>query len=618
MLKISALSAAVLAAVSFHTSATQEIERITVTANKIEQSQKDVLASVSVIERTDIERSGARDLVTLLSQQAGIQINSNGGFGHNAGLTLRGASSKHTLVLIDGNRVGSATLGYKSIAKVPLQSIERVEILKGSRAAIYGSDAMAGVINIITRRAEHTTADITLGSNSYRNAQVATSFKNDALTVLANVGYEETDNFDVLQGTQPDSDGHDNTSYGLRAEYQITPESKAFAAFQGSEGDTSYDSRFGSSNSTVYQDKFDNQFLSIGFEMQLGNVSHALTATKSQDESVDVSEFGASKTVTKRNIFNYDGHIDVQENWVVLGGVNATEDDVSASTSTYVQSKRDTLGVFVGTVYEYDQALVEATVRYDDDDQFGSEVTHSLALGYKVHRDATFRLAHNTGYKAPTFNDLYFPSSGNPALLPEESDNFELGLKAAMADTVIDFAIYQTDYTNKIVWRPNANGNWGPDNVENAQHQGLELSISNTWLYGIESDLNFAFVNAKDKTNGKPLPQVAKSTVNWQLAKQWDDFEVITELHFRGRRDSTAALPTGEAFRLNSYTLVNLAANYDLSDALKLSARIENLLDKEYGAVASSLVMNEQSEVTGVNYYNTPERRFFVNLQYRF
>ncbi|AOT09656.1 TonB-dependent receptor domain-containing protein [Pseudoalteromonas luteoviolacea] len=618
MLKISALSAAVLAAVSFHTSATQEIERITVTANKIEQSQKDVLASVSVIERTDIERSGARDLVTLLSQQAGIQINSNGGFGHNAGLTLRGGSSKHTLVLIDGNRVGSATLGYKSIAKVPLQSIERVEILKGSRAAIYGSDAMAGVINIITRRAEHTTADMTLGSNSYRNAQVATSFKSDALTVLANLGYEETDNFDVLQGTQPDTDGHDNTSLGLRAEYQITSESKVFAAFQGSEGDTNYDSRFGSSNATVFQSKFDNQFLSIGFETQQGNVSHAFTATKSQDESVDVNEFGASKTVTKRNILNYDGHIDVQENWVVLGGINATEDDVSESTSTYVQSKRDTLGVFVGTVYEYDQALVEATVRYDDDDQFGSEVTHSLAVGYKVHRDATFRLAHNTGYKAPTFNDLYFPSSGNPALSPEESDNFELGLKASVADTVIDFAIYQTDYTNKIVWRQDTNGNWGPDNVENAQHSGLELSISNTLMFGIESNFNYAFVNAKDNTNGKPLPQVAKSTANWQLAKQWDDFEVITELQFRGERDSTASLPTGEAYRLDSYTLVNLAANYDFSDAVKLSARIENLFDKEYGAVASSLVKNEQSEVTGVNYYNTPERRFFVNLQYRF
>ncbi|MCG7547158.1 TonB-dependent receptor [Pseudoalteromonas sp. Of7M-16] len=618
MIKISALSAAVIAAVSFHTSASQEIERITVTANKIEQSQKDVLAAVSVIDRADIERSGARDLATILSQQAGIQINANGSFGHTTTIALRGGSSDHTLVLIDGVRVGSATLGYKSIEKIPLQSVERVEIVKGSRAAIYGSDAMAGVINIITRRAEHTTADVTVGSNSYRNGQVATSYTYEDLTILANLGHEETDNFDVLQGTQPDSDGHDNTSLGLKAEYQIAPDSKLFAAFQGSEGDTFYDNPFGSQNDTAYLDEYDNQVLSLGFETQLGQTSHAFTVTKSQDESVSVDESKRQKTITKRTIFNYDGHIDVQENLVVLGGVSASEDDVSASTLVYEQSTRDTLGVFVGSVYEYDQALVEATVRYDDDDQFGSEVTHSVALGYKVHRDATFRFAHNTGYKAPTFNDLYYPGSGNPALLPEESDNFELGLKASLADTTVDFAVYRTDYTNKIAWAPNAQGNWAPANIDNALHQGLEVSVLNTLMFGIESNFNYAFVNAKDESKGKPLPRIAKHSANWLLSKQWNELEVVTELQFRGQRDSSRSTPTGEAFNLSSYTLVNLAANYELSDALKLSARVENLFDKEYGAVVSSLVSNEQQEVVSVNYYNTPERRFFVNLQYRF
>ncbi|MCF2857360.1 TonB-dependent receptor [Pseudoalteromonas sp. SMS1] len=619
MLKISALSAAVLAAVSFHTSATQNIERITVTANKIEQSQKDVLASVSVIERTEIERSGARDLASVLSQQAGIQLNSNGGFGHATGLSLRGASSKHTLILIDGIRVGSATLGYKSIENIPLQSVERIELVKGSRAAIYGSDAMAGVINIITRKSEHTTIDVALGSNRYRSAQAATSYTHEDLTISANLGLEETDNFDVLQGKQPDSDTHENTSFGLKAEYQIAQNSKVFAAFQGSEGDTAYDNAFGSDLATEYLSKFDNQVLSLGYEMKLENTSHLFSASQSKDKSVNVGELSTSNTETLRTTFAYDGRFDVQENLILHGGVTASEDDVSESTTMYQLGKRDSLGIFVGSLYEYEQALLEATVRYDDDEQFGSEITHSVALGYKVHRDATFRIAHNSGYKAPTFNDLYFPGSGNPDLEPEESQHFEIGLKAELAQTSIDFAIYRTDYTNKIAWAPNTQGQWAPANVDDALHQGLEISIAKTLMYGIESSFNYAFVNAKDESKNKPFPRVAKHTANWQLAKEWGDLQVVTQIQFRGGRDSAQTLyPSGEVFGLSSYTLANLVAHYAFTDQLKLSARVENLFDKRYHAVVSSLVTDEQSNPTVVNYYNTPERRVFVNLQYRF
>lgn len=191
MINKTALGVAISAALSFSASAEQTIERITVTANKFEQSINNVLASVNVIERIDIEQGNYRDLPTLLSTQVGFQINSNGGFGQNAGVSLRGTGSGDTLILIDGVRTGSATLGQKALSNVPLNSIERIEIIKGSRAAVYGSDALAGVINIITRESDNLSVSATFGSDAYQDYQMAGSVKSSDMRSAFNAGFEK-------------------------------------------------------------------------------------------------------------------------------------------------------------------------------------------------------------------------------------------------------------------------------------------------------------------------------------------------------------------------------------------------------------------------------------------
>ena len=220
MLNKTTLGVAISAALSFSSSgAEQSIEKITVTANKFEQSINDVLASVNVIERAEIEASNVRDLPTLLSTRVGFQVNPNGGFGQNTGVSLRGTGSGDTLILIDGVRTGSATLGQKALNNVPLNSIERIEIIKGSRAAVYGSDALAGVINIITRESDNLSLSATFGSDSYQNYQVAGSVKSGDITTAFNAGFEKTDNFDVLQGVAPDEDGYENKNLGFKVNY---------------------------------------------------------------------------------------------------------------------------------------------------------------------------------------------------------------------------------------------------------------------------------------------------------------------------------------------------------------------------------------------------------------
>ncbi len=217
MLNKTALSAAIATALSFSAFADQNVEHITVTANKFEQSLESALSAITVIGRAEIEKSNVQDVVSLLDNVAGIQAVRNGGFGQSVSLFLRGNDAKHTLVLIDGVRVTDANSGDNSLNNLPLNSIERIEIIRGAKAAIYGSDAIAGVINIISREGNNNTIALTTGSNNYSKTEATVNYKKDKFSIAANAGYTHTDGYDVIEKDPEaaitknhDSDGYYN------------------------------------------------------------------------------------------------------------------------------------------------------------------------------------------------------------------------------------------------------------------------------------------------------------------------------------------------------------------------------------------------------------------------
>ncbi|MEI8605591.1 TonB-dependent receptor plug domain-containing protein [Pseudoalteromonas sp. B160] len=271
MLNKSTLGVAIAAALSFSVSAEQSIERLTVTANKFEQSITDVLASVTVIERSDIEKNNYRDLPSILSNIAGVDIVRNGGFGQKADVFVRGATAKYTLVLVDGVRVSDASSGSVSLTNIPVNSIERVEIVKGARAAIYGSDAVAGVINIITRQATNNTLSATLGTDSYENYQLAGGIVKDAVTFHYNLGYENTDGYDVTgkDPSQPvtkdhDDDGYTNKNIGFNLAYKTENAGVFSLLSQYSKGQGEYDNAYGND---AYD--FENYTAKLGWKKAL-------------------------------------------------------------------------------------------------------------------------------------------------------------------------------------------------------------------------------------------------------------------------------------------------------------------------------------------------------------
>ena len=608
MLNKTTLGVAISAALSFSVSgAEQSIEKITVTANKFEQSINDVLASVNVIERAEIEASNVRDLPTLLSTRVGFQVNPNGGFGQNTGVSLRGTGSGDTLILIDGVRTGSATLGQKALNNVPLNSIERIEIIKGSRAAVYGSDALAGVINIITRESDNLSLSATFGSDSYQNYQVAGSVKSDDITTAFNAGFEKTDNFDVLQGVAPDEDGYENKNLGFKVNYTDAHYGDFKLLGQYSEGYADYDSRFSPAGSTIERDDFKNYQLSAGWSKNYTNQTHSIDLALSTDDSdntyVDFSVGPTTSTfITKRTQIDYNGQYLLSNELNISGGVNWYNDDVSHSSQLFVEDSRDVLAVFVGAYYDADKVLANLTVRQDDDEQFGDETTYTAAAGYHLSEDATFRISQSTGFKAPTFNDLYYPLYGNPDLQPEKSVNRELGLSVDFDIAQVDIAIFRNNIEDKIDY----DANFALANIDEARYEGVEFSLSQQF-FGFDSNLNFAYLSAEDEETGAELRNVAKRTFNWELAKQFGAFDASLDMQYRSDRQ-------GAVTRLGSYTLWNLAGNYQVNEHIEVSLRVENLFDKEYNAVDS----NTDFTTGEVYYYNTPERRFFAGASYQF
>lgn len=609
MLNKTILGVAISAALSFSVSAADNsIEKITVTANKFEQSINNVLASVNVIERSEIEASNVRDLPTLLSTQVGFQINPNGGFGQTSGVSLRGTGSGDTLILIDGVRTGSATLGQKALSNVPLNSIERIEIVKGSRAAVYGSDALAGVINIITREADNLSLDATFGSNAYQNYQLAGSVKSGDVISAFNAGFEKTDGFDALQGVAPDDDGYENKNLGFKVNYSDEHYGDFKLLGQYSEGFADYDSSFSPASSTVETGDFKNYQLSAGWSKNYTNQSHSIDVAFATDDSDStyVDSFTGnpltSTFITKRSQLDYTGQYQVSPQLNFSGGVNWYNDDVSNSSQEFVEDSRDVLAVFVGAYYDADNVLANLTVRQDDDEQFGDETTYTAAAGYHLSENATFRISQSTGFKAPTFNDLYYPNFGNPDLQPEKSVNRELGLNVNFDIAKVDFALFRNDIEDKIDY----DENFALANISEARYEGVEFSLTQQIL-GFDSHFNFAYLSAENKETGDELRNVAKRTVNWEIAKQFGNFDARIDMQYRSDRQ-------GAVTRLGSYTLWNIAGNYQVNEHIEVSLRVENLFDRDYNVVDS-----RSDFTTGeVYYYNTPERRFFAGASYQF
>ncbi len=572
--------------------ATDNTETIIVTANRSTQDKFDALASVDVIDRAAIEQIQPDSIAELLTRVSGVTATTQGSAGHQTSLFIRGTNSDHVLVLVNGVRVGSATLGSKEFATIPVALVERVEIVKGPRAALWGSDAIGGVIQIFTRQLDAGQGQVgaSFGHDSFWQGYGAIGFGNNSHKYTLSAVAEKTDGYDVVTpdpnnifaANQPDADGYDRQSVSIVGLSQFSETFSLEVNAQFDQGNTEIDASFGG-------DEFDhdNYHALVRGHWQIDSTHVQLSYAKSVDENEDngskqydgaVNSFFKTTRNQLTGIAQYsyanDSSITVGADWY---------DEEVASHTLYSDTKRDAFAVFVSARQEANEWKVEQALRYDNVGETDSEVTYQFSVGYQFTDHWLVALSHGTGFKAPSFNDLYWPSAfgsaGNPDLVSETSTNTELLARYQQNNIEIEVSAYNTDIDDLIEWAPIDSSDpfsgWQPTNVAKAKIKGLDASAKVQFEH-FSHQASLSHVDAENEQTGAQLFLRPYFNANYNIAYQADAFDIAINVNYQGGRTDSSGVELGSA------TLVNVNANYQVTDALTLHAKITNVADKDY------------------------------------
>jgi vitamin B12 transporter len=575
------------------------IETTIVTATRTEQSVADILAPVTVFERADIERIQPADLQELLSRAVGVSFVRNGGRGASTSLFLRGNQSNHTLVLIDGVRIGSATLGSPSLTNLPPELIERVEIVRGSRSSLYGSEAIGGVINIITRKYHDTDGlqpmlQLGVGTQGTQKALVAISGGDEQTQVNISVLREETDGVDNTSsksGVSGDDDGFEQTAVNASISHKISDAAELFAFYQNSKTESDYDNScydasFANFECSPYTDG-EVSIANIRGEFRpMENWLLTLSAGESKDQStidyryVDPAAVGISGDTfdTTRRIYSVQNDWMIGKHHVITVGFERLLDSVESNLS-YDEQSRGNKAYFAQWQAEFGPVDLTIGGRNDDNNQFGSNDTGNASAGFDISDAIKIIASYGEGFNAPTFNDLYYPFYGVATLEPETSENIELELRGNHRWGSWSVGRFKNDVDNLIQYNP---ATFGPDQIEGAEIKGWEFSVSSA-IQNWSVDANISLLNARDANTGLDLRRRADKQANLDIGREWQHWGVSGSL----RLVSSRYEDTANTDELGGYGLVDSAVSYRVNDQVKLQLALKNIFDKEYVSARS-------------------------------
>ncbi len=586
------LAAALLPTAAFAQQLTIPVNpTMVVTANRVEQPVSTVLAPVMVIERAEIEARQVQSLPDLLKTLPGVQITTLGGRGHVSSLFIRGTNSNHSLVLMNGRPVAAMVAGTPDLSQIPLDNIERIEYIRGPRAAVYGANAIGGVINLISKTSAKNGSETHLkggvGSHGYGQGQLRTvQALGEQTDMNLLVGYERTDGFDVVAGAQqPDRDGFDSLNGQFGLNHAFNDAWSADFNAQGYDNQTEMDDPYMSSDqSRVQAFQYDG-----GLKYQSGALSSRLEASYGENKLKSWwesnGESSAEPIHTGLTRFSWINNWSGVEGLSLTGGADWQQEQMKSDSRSYGQSfsapDRDNTGLFAVASYRWQALLGELSGRTDDNDQYGRNNTWSAAAGLDINENHNIRLSYGTAFKAPTFLDLYYPGYENPDLKPEESKNLELDFSGRYTAWDWSINLYRNEIQNLISCQ-SAFSTCKPGNTD-AEIRGVEVAL------GLETgplhhDLSFDYTKTEDKNDGdQQLLRRAKQKASWLTQAQLGPVDLSTELLYVGKRDDKnfSSFPA-ERVVLGSYTLVNLGASYEVLPQLTLGGRIDNLFDRDY------------------------------------
>lgn len=546
-----------------------------VTATRTPQPLSDLVADVTVIDRETIETSGATGLADVLARVPGIEISRNGGPGTTTSVFLRGAESRFTAVYIDGVRIDSQSTGGAAWESVPLAQIDRIEVLRGPAGAVYGSDAMGGVVQIFTKRGEQGVAPyVGVGIGSHRTTKVEAGVSGASGTIDYAFGMarEESKGFNArtTATANPDRDGYDSTSANARVGLQLNAAHRLEATLLTNDMDSGYDT------SPTADDRNLRKLHALGLNWQ-AQWSTAYKTRVQITDSRDQYETRPSPYLTETRLRGYL----FQNEWrqgphLLTVALERREDRLENAP---IDRKRSQDALALGYGYTAGAHTLQANVRHDSDSEFGGKGTGSLAYGFSFAPQWRATASVGTAFRAPT---LYhrFSEYGTGRLNPESSRNAELGLRWAQGSSSFSVTAYRNRVEDLIVFGaagpcPSSLGCYA--NVARAEYRGVTFAGSYR-LGSVQLRGSLDLQNPRDLATGKMLARRAKHHGTLGADTQLAGWTVGAEVQASGRRFDNAA----NTLNLGGYALVNLYASTRIARDFTLVARLDNAADKQY------------------------------------
>lgn len=586
LLLLSPLSIAIAAEKPFF-----QLPNINVVANLVEQKNADTLAAVTVIDREEIERKQFHSLQDLLRTIPSISYTSSGGLGQTTGISIRGTNSNALLVLVDGQKVGSATLGQTAFEHLPMAQIERVEVVRGPRSSLYGSEAIGGVVKVYTRKGAtegvKPFAAFTYGSHETYEANAGINIRHDNSWATLSAAGLKTQGINASTFKEPqdlDKDGYENASISLRAGYQVNDRLEVGVNALHVDGKYEYDSQddwgYGAYTDTAnVHAKIEQNIYGAHAKFKANDLwTTELKLGRSEDKNESYDAYPATFE-TLRDSASWLNTFALHPNHTVVAGLDYQLDEIKSS-NTYTDNQRDNLGYFAQYLGNVGKIELQGALRFDDNEQFGDKTTGNATLGYRFNDTILAYATYATAFRAPTFNDLYYPNSGNPNLAPETSKNTEIGVKGQHALINWEVNAFENDVDNLIAWAPNAAGNWLPSNINQARIRGVELVLGQNYD-NVSWNLNYTRQDPENRSKGQEGEQVPyrpKQILNVSVDYAIDQWTVGGSVHAEDQRK------TGNFNnpKLHGFALFDARVSYQATPELAIQAKLANVFDVDH------------------------------------
>lgn len=588
-----------------------DLPQVVVIASREPLPRDQVTADVVVIDSDRIRASAADSVEDLLRREAGVQISRNGGPGQSAGVLIRGASASGTLVLIDGVRVGSATLGLVAMNSIALAQIERIEVLRGPASSLYGADALGGVIRITTLRGAgplNFSARAAVGEYNSREGDVSLSGSSDRFDYAASVSHERSDGVSALRPNDqfgaynPDRDGYNRRTAQVSLGHTLVPGHRVSfslvdARLRSRYDGAVYDANYNPDASGDFRNRLDTQVASFTYD---GVWSPVWTSRVQLAHSEDDERTGAlvpEHNLTRRDQYTLQNAFTLATGHQLVAVLERLEESAKASTLTSDRSRHND-AVALGYSGRLGSHLLSADVRHDDSSVYGGKTTGRLGWGYELGHGLTARALAGTTFRAPAFNDLYYSDAygpyGVPTIRPERGRSVEVGLDWRSGDSVISTTLFRNRVRDLIGYE--ADSSLCPDasyyggcasNTGKAKLEGISLSAAHR-VGALSLRATADVLSARDEVTDARLSRRARHQETLNAEYRIDAWSFGSTLLVVGDRLDGSK-------HLGSYSTIDLQARWRFASQWQLEAKVLNVADRDIEPARDTRALGRQA-----------------------